>query len=244
MPQLSWLEAEQPVAFPPTTQALDHPNGLLAAGGALSTNWLLAAYCRGVFPWFNPGEPILWWSPSPRMVLPVGTAHTSRSLRKWYRRVRPRVTIDQAFEAVITACRQPRAEQAGTWITDEMTQAYIEMHHQGWAHSIEVWQGQQLTGGLYGVGIWPLFYGESMFSIQPNTSKLAFIALDEWALEQQLTLIDCQVHNDHLASLGAFEIDRDRFEAALPTKACRLQSINENDLTHRLQQRMGLVDGQ
>lgn len=241
MPQLSWLEAEQPVAFPPTSLALDHPNGLLAAGGALSPKWLLAAYCRGIFPWFNPGEPILWWSPSPRMVLPVGKAHTSRSLRKWYRQDQPRVTFNRAFAEVITACRQPRAGQAGTWITDEMTQAYIEMHHQGWAHSVEVWQGQQLVGGLYGLGIWPVFYGESMFSRRPNTSKLAFVALDEWAYHQHLTLIDCQVYNDHLASLGAVEIDRHQFESALPTKASRLQPIDETELSRLLQQRLGVA---
>lgn len=244
MPQLSWLEAEQPVAFPPTSLALDHPNGLLAAGGALTPEWLLTAYCRGIFPWFSQGEPILWWSPSPRMVLPVGKAHASHSLRKWYRKSRPRVTINKAFGDVITSCGQPRANQAGTWITEDMTEAYIAMHHQGWAHSVEVWQGERLVGGLYGIGIWPVFYGESMFSCQPNSSKLAFIALDEWAQQQQLTLIDCQVYNDHLASLGAFEIERSQFEAALPNQAIRLLPIEAIELTHRLQQRLGPIASQ
>lgn len=173
------------------------------------------------------------------MVLSVGNAHCSRSLRKWYRQKKPRVTLNQAFEAVITACRQPRADQAGTWITDEMTQAYVEMHRLGWAHSVEIWLDEKLVGGLYGLGIWPIFYGESMFSCQPNTSKLAFIALDEWAVQQQLTLIDCQVYNDHLASLGACEVARSQFEAALPTRAATLQPMCEAELAARLQRRLG-----
>ncbi|MHA7878226.1 MAG: leucyl/phenylalanyl-tRNA--protein transferase [Saccharospirillum sp.] len=240
MPHLSWLDAEQPVGFPPTHLALPDPNGLLAAGGALTPDWLLTAYRHGIFPWYSEGEPILWWSPSPRMVLPVGTAHISRSLRKWYRHNQPLVTLNTAFETVIQACRQPRATQSGTWITDDMTDAYSQMHRLGWAHSVEVWQDGRLAGGLYGIGIWPLFYGESMFSLQPNTSKLAFVALDEWARQQHLTLIDCQVYNDHLASLGALTLPRSEFEPYLPVELVSLRAPGESELNRLVQQRMGI----
>ncbi|WP_394169310.1 leucyl/phenylalanyl-tRNA--protein transferase [Saccharospirillum alexandrii] len=216
MPQLSWLEAEQNACFPPTTEALANPPGLLAAGGALTPEWLLTAYERGIFPWYSDGEPILWWSPEPRMVLLPGEMHLSRSLRKAYRQAPPTITVNTAFSRVIEACQAPRARQPGTWITAPMRDAYTELHQLGWAHSIEVWRDDDLIGGLYGIGIDGIFFGESMFSRRTNGSKLALLALQEAALLQSLRLIDCQVYNDHLASLGAREVERPWFEQQLP----------------------------
>lgn len=216
MPQLSWLEAEQNACFPPTTQALSNPPGLLAAGGALTPEWLLTAYERGIFPWYSDGEPILWWSPEPRMVLLPGEMHLSRSLRKAYRKAPATITLNSAFTRVIEACQAPRARQPGTWISAPMRDAYTELHRLGWAHSIEVWRDEELIGGLYGVGIEGVFFGESMFSRRTNGSKLALLALQEAALLQSLHLIDCQVYNDHLASLGAREVERPWFEQHLP----------------------------
>lgn len=217
MPQIAWLDAQQAPDFPPTDTALDAPNGLLAAGGALQPDWLISAYQRGIFPWFNEGEPILWWSPSPRMVLQPGAMKVSRSLRKAYRRAPVQLAVNRNFAAVIQACQAPRPDQGGTWITDEMADAYCELNRLGWAHSLEVYQQDELIGGLYGLGIEKVFYGESMFSRRPNASKFAFLALSAWAQSVGLRLIDCQVYNDHLASLGAVEIDRPSFERALPT---------------------------
>ncbi|HET8904280.1 MAG TPA: leucyl/phenylalanyl-tRNA--protein transferase [Saccharospirillum sp.] len=216
MPQLSWLEAEQTPHFPPTDQSLTYPPGLLAAGGALTPDWLLTAYERGIFPWYSDGEPILWWSPEPRMVLVPGAMHLSRSLRKAFRQSPPTITFNTAFPRVIAACQAPRARQPGTWISAEMRDAYTELHALGWAHSIEVWRDDVLIGGLYGVGIEGVFFGESMFSHQTNGSKFALLALQEAALIQSLRVIDCQVYNDHLASLGAREVDRTWFEQQLP----------------------------
>lgn len=226
MPQITWLDAERAPFFPPATQALTAPNGLLAAGGRLSPDWLLAAYMRGIFPWFNEGDPILWWSPSPRMVLQPGGMHVSRSLRKAYRRRPVRVSANAAFEQVIEGCREPREGQPGTWITDDMRDAYLQLHHLGWAHSFEIWQDRQLVGGLYGIGLDTVFYGESMFSRRSNGSKYALLALSQWAYSQKLTMIDCQVYNDHLDRLGAREIDRKTFEQRLPMKPTPLVKPN------------------
>ncbi len=239
MPQIAWLDAEQPPDFPPTQEALTAPNGLLAAGGALRPEWLVAAYQRGIFPWFNEGEPILWWSPSPRMVLLPGSMSVSRSLKKAYRRQPVTLAVNGNFKAVIQACREPRTGQGGTWITDEMMAAYCELNRLGWAHSIEVYQRGDLIGGLYGLGIEKLFYGESMFSRQPNASKFAFLGLSAWAAEAKLRLIDCQVYNDHLASLGAVEIERDRFESALPTETVPLAPPTTDRLNQLLQAQLG-----
>lgn len=217
MPQLTWLDAEQAPDFPTTALALAYPNGLLAAGGRLSPDWLLAAYARGIFPWFNEGEPVLWWSPAPRMVLEPGGMHLSRSLRKAFRRHPMRITTNQAFKDVITACQEPRRGQPGTWITDDMRRAYLALHQLGWAHSFEVWYNDELIGGLYGIGIDTVFYGESMFSRRTDASKFAFLALSEWSRYQELTMIDCQVYNEHLERLGAREIDRQTFEKRLPS---------------------------
>ncbi|MEX0624070.1 leucyl/phenylalanyl-tRNA--protein transferase [Saccharospirillum sp.] len=238
MPQLSWLDAEQEAHFPPTDQSLANPPGLLAAGGALMPNWLLTAYERGIFPWYSEGEPILWWSPEPRMVFIPGTMHLSRSLRKAYRQSPPTITTNTVFPRVIKACQAPRARQPGTWISAEMRKAYTELHTQGWAHSIEVWRNDDLIGGLYGIGIEGVFFGESMFSRQPNASKFALLALQEASLLQSLRLIDCQVYNDHLASLGAREVERTWFEQQLPVLRRKLTFPNADAVNQAIARRV------
>ena len=219
--KLPWLDTQEP-CFPETNQALSEPNGLLAAGGHLSVDWLLAAYQKGVFPWFNADDPILWWTPSPRMVLYPHQLHISRSLKKALRKDDFGVTINQDFIAVIDHCAAPRGGFQGfpeTWITPEMRQAYIELNRSGYAHSIEVWRDQQLIGGLYGIALGKVFFGESMFSKAANGSKIAISHLVEWLKQWQYKLIDCQVYNDHLSSLGAIEIDRHTFEQIIETYA-------------------------
>ncbi|WP_084649207.1 leucyl/phenylalanyl-tRNA--protein transferase [Saccharospirillum impatiens] len=238
MPQLSWLDAEQDVCFPPTDQGLVNPPGLLAAGGSLTPDWLLTAYERGIFPWYSEGEPILWWSPEPRMVLIPGDMHVSRSLRKAFRHEPVRITLNTAFAEVIAACQAPRAKQPGTWISSEMREAYTELHQLGWAHSIEVWRKNVLVGGLYGIGIEGVFYGESMFSRHTNGSKFALLALQEAALMQSLRLIDCQVYNDHLASLGAREVERPWFEQQLPRQRRKLSLPEASALNQALVRRL------
>jgi leucyl/phenylalanyl-tRNA--protein transferase len=206
---IPWLGRRDP--FPPVEEALDEPNGLLAAGGDLSPERLLDAYARGIFPWFNDEDPVLWWSPDPRMVLFPRDLHVSRSLRRVIRSGQFPVTLDRDFTAVVEGCAGPRANQDGTWITDDMMRAYSRLAELGHAHSVEVWQGDELVGGLYGVAMGRVFYGESMFSRASNASKvaLAFLArqLERW----QFVLIDCQMATDHLASLGAREIPRADF---------------------------------
>ncbi|WP_151670689.1 leucyl/phenylalanyl-tRNA--protein transferase [Nitrincola schmidtii] len=209
-----WLE-DSASPFPPVKRALHNPNGLLAAGGELSPQRLLTAYRQGIFPWFNPGEPILWWSPDPRCVIHPSEIHISKSLRKFIRQSDYTVTFDKAFTKVMQACAEPRSYQQGTWISPKMIAAYTALHHQGIAHSVEVWDGENLVGGLYGLSIGSLFFGESMFSRQTNASKIAFsflcVQLQQWGFN----LIDCQVHNEHLESLGAKLIERDAFCALL-----------------------------
>ncbi len=202
-------DARQP--FPPVEQALEEPNGLLAVGGDLSPSRLLRAYRRGIFPWYNPGEPILWWSPDPRLVLFPEKLKVSRSLRKRLRRDEFRFTVDQAFEAVIDACAAPRGGEHGTWITPEMREAYVHLHRLGYAHSVETWHEDELVGGLYGVAIGRVFYGESMFHRRSDASKVAFVRLVENLKRWNYALIDCQVHTDHLARFGAEAIPRRRF---------------------------------
>ena len=208
-----WLENASP--FPPVEQALHHPNGLLAAGGNLSPERLISAYRQGIFPWFNPGEPILWWSPNPRCVIHPSNIHISKSLRKSIRKADLRVTFDHAFTQVMRACSEPRTYQQGTWISPQMIAAYTALHQQGIAHSVEVWHGKNLVGGLYGLAIGSLFFGESMFSRQTDASKIAFsflcVQLHKWGFN----LIDCQVHNEHLERLGATLIERNAFCALL-----------------------------
>lgn len=207
---IPWLGPGDP--FPPVEEALREPNGLLAAGGDLAPPRLLDAYARGIFPWFGDGDPLLWWSPDPRMVLWLGELHISRSLRRTLRSGRYRVTLDQAFAAVVAGCAEPREEEGGTWITPEMVEAYGTLAALGHAHSVEVWSRDgALAGGLYGVALGRMFFGESMFSRRPDASKVALASLaaqlEGWGFE----LLDCQMSTAHLASLGAREIPRAEF---------------------------------
>ncbi len=211
---LPWLDPAT-LDFPPTDEALDDPNGLLAGGGDLSPERLLHAYRHGIFPWYEDGQPILWWTPDPRAVVYLEHFHLSRSLRKTLKRGVFTVTADTDFEAVMHACAEPRDGAAGTWITDEMLQAYIRLHEQGVAHSIEVWRDGQLAGGLYGLALGRVFFGESMFSRADNASKVGFAHLVAQLKAWQFRLIDCQVSSQHLFSLGAEEIPREVFEKIL-----------------------------
>ena len=206
---IPWLEPRDP--FPPVEQALEEPNGLLAAGDDLSMPRLLEAYRRGIFPWFNEEDPVLWWSPDPRMVLFTDRVHVSRSLRKTIRSGDLRVTCDGAFAAVMRACAEPRPGQDGTWITRGMVYAYEQLAAHGHAHSVEVWEGDSLVGGLYGVSIGRMFFGESMFTRRADASKVALVALARQLGRWGLPLIDCQTSTAHLASLGACELPRADF---------------------------------
>lgn len=205
-----------PVRFPRPESALDEPNGLLAIGGALTVDWLLAAYRRGIFPWFNDDrEPVLWWSPDPRAVLLPGGFRVSRSLHKRIRNSGFRITLDTAFAEVMAGCAAPRVAQGrrapGTWITPGMRAAYERLHLAGYAHSIEVWQGDTLAGGLYGVSLGTLFFGESMFTRERDASKIALYTLARQLERWDFDLIDCQVMNPHLERLGVTELRRPRF---------------------------------
>lgn len=197
--------------FPLATKALTEPDGLLAIGGCLSVKRLIKAYRHGIFPWYNAGEPILWWSPNPRLVLFPDRLIVSRSLRKTLRKSHFSVTFDQAFSDVIAACAGCRKEGPGTWITTEIGQAYNELHRLGIAHSVEAWLNGNLVGGLYGVALGRVFFGESMFHTRTDASKVAFVRLVEQLKAWDYQLIDCQVHTDHLASFGAEEINRSYF---------------------------------
>jgi leucyl/phenylalanyl-tRNA---protein transferase len=208
---IPYLDAEDP--FPPVDEAMREPNGLLAAGGDLSSSRLLDAYRRGIFPWFSDEDPLLWWSPDPRMVLYVDELVVSRSLRKTIRTGRFRVTADRAFSAVMSGCAEPREDQDGTWITTEMRAAYARLAAMGYAHSVEAWRGDQLAGGLYGVAIGRVFFGESMFARVSDASKVAFVTLVRQLQQWGFRLIDCQMPTAHLASLGAREVPRREFLA-------------------------------
>ena len=201
--------------FPPTSAALEDPNGLLAVGGDLSASRLLEAYKRGIFPWYEPGEPILWWTPQPRAVLRPNQFHESKSLRKFMKTTDWRVDYDQRFEQVIEACAAPSPGREATWISDDMKAAYLELHRLGYAHSVEILDHDCLVGGLYGVKLGKIFFGESMFSHAPNASKVALRALCELGSLGGLSLIDCQMPNEHLASLGMTLIPRESFEMEL-----------------------------
>ena len=207
---LTWLKRDS-LTFPPLANAMREPNGLLAAGGDLSADRLVQAYRHGCFPWFSEGQPILWWSPDPRTVLFPDELHVSRSLGKVLRQQRYTVTYDRDFVAVIQACAAPRAYADGTWITDDMQNAYIELHERGHAHSVEVWENDELVGGLYGLAMGQLFFGESMFSRADNASKVGFVTLVEHLREAGFVLIDCQMPTEHLHSLGARAIARATF---------------------------------
>ena len=200
------------IKFPETSQALEDPNGLLAAGGTLSKETLLSAYQSGIFPWFEENSPILWWSPNPRCILqPEGFA-PSKSLKRKARKGGFEIRIDSCFEEVIDSCKRVhRKKQRGTWITNEMRDAYIELHHSGFAHSIECFTNNHLVAGLYGVSLGNLFFGESMFQRATDCSKLALVGLVQIMKENKSKMIDCQVSNPHLLSLGATEVTREKF---------------------------------
>ena len=202
--------------LPPSSAALEYPNGLLAGGGDLSPERLLAAYRRGIFPWYEEPQPVLWWTPNPRSVLLPDELHVSRSLRKVLRRDRFALGVDTAFARVMAECAGPRPGSDGTWIGRQMLRAYIELHHRGFAHSVEVFDpAGELVGGLYGVALGGVFFGESMFSRSRDASKVALVALVNIVSRGGFGLIDCQVGNPHLASMGARDIDRLDFEARL-----------------------------
>ncbi len=214
--QLTVLDPHNPEQdFPSVNKALREPDGLLAVGGCLSQSRLLNAYRHGIFPWYNPGEPILWWSPDPRLVLFPDKLVISRSLRKTLRKNVFIVTFDQAFNEVIAACADPRKGMAGTWITTEINAAYKRLHQAGFAHSVEAWLGDELVGGLYGVALGQVFFGESMFHTRTDASKAAFATLVQHLKSWGYQLIDCQVHSRHLESLGAEEISRVYFTTLL-----------------------------
>ena len=213
---ITWLSPKDaPERFPPPEQALDDPPGLLAAGGDLSPARLIAAYRQGIFPWYSPGQPVLWWSPDPRAVLFPDEFKVSRSLAKTLRNGGFGVAMDEDFAAVIDGCAAPRSESLGTWITPEMREAYLELHRRGHAHSVEAWVGGELAGGLYGVRLGGVFFGESMFSRARDASKVALAHLVAVCRRNSIAVIDCQLASGHLASLGARSIPRAQFQALL-----------------------------
>lgn len=210
--RLFWVARRRwQAGWPPAEEALDAPNGLLAAGGDLAPDTLIDAYGRGIFPWFSEGDPILWWTPQPRAVLWPQTFAPSRSLRRRLARREFEVRFDTAFDAVVAACAAPRPGQDGTWITPAVAAAYGALHRLGYAHSVEAWQDGALVGGLYGVALGRVFFGESMFSRRTDASKVAFAHLVRYLLSHDGRLIDCQVGSDHLASLGAVDMPRAEF---------------------------------
>lgn len=202
-------------AFPPVDRALSDPNGLLCAGGDLSTERLLDAYRQGIFPWFNEGEPILWWCPDPRMVFPLNETFPNRRLARWFRQCPWTISADAAFGDVMRACAEPRPDQDGTWISPVMVDAYQRLHRLGVAHSVEVWDGPALIGGIYGVAIGRAFFGESMFSRQSQASKLAFFALAAGLRHKGFELLDGQVESEHLCRLGGQLLPRNQFSQRL-----------------------------
>jgi leucyl/phenylalanyl-tRNA--protein transferase len=216
MKNITWLQpGDPPTAFPPVEQALDEPPGLLAAGGDLSTERLIAAYRRGIFPWYSAGEPVLWWSPDPREVLVPGEMHVSRSLRRVLRRGTFTITENRDFAGVLQGCATARGPRAGTWLTPEMRAAYLRLHARGIASSVEIWAGRKLAGGLYGVRCGRVFSGESMFSLEDNASKVALAWVAQRCPERGIALIDCQMPSAHLRSLGSRALPRAEFVSYL-----------------------------
>jgi leucyl/phenylalanyl-tRNA---protein transferase len=215
--QIQWIEPEDPM--PPASSALLEPPGLVAAGNDLSPARVLEAYRLGVFPWYSKGQPVLWWSPDPRMVLTLKQLKISDSMAKKLRQLRRdnrwQVTTDLAFETVMRQCAEPRDGQNGTWITDRMIATYSELNQQGFAHSVEIWDQGALIGGLYGICIGRMFYGESMFSRKTDASKTALVCLADYLLKANCPMIDCQQNTAHLASMGGREIKRFSFVAQI-----------------------------
>lgn len=215
---IPWLSLHS-LEFPDVKNAWEEPNGILAAGGDLSVARLINAYCQGIFPWYNEGEPILWWSPDPRCVLIPSELKVSKSLKKTIKKQKYTITFDQCFSDVISACALPREEisdnETGTWISDEMQQAYIQLHKAGYAHSVECWLDDKLVGGLYGLAIGKVYFGESMFSKASDASKVAFATLCEKLKDNDFELIDGQVDSPHLRTLGFQLIKREDFVSRL-----------------------------
>lgn len=210
-----WIDREDAAdSFPPPSQALREPNGLLAAGGDVVPERLLAAYPRGIFPWYNEGQPVLWWSPDPRAVLLPGEIRVNRSLRKRLRNAGFEISLDTAFEDVIDACariERPSQPEPGTWITSDMRETFLALHERGYAHSVEAWRDGELAGGLYGIAIGRVFFGESMFSRITDASKVALVWLCRQLQAWDFPILDCQVESAHMRRLGALEIPRSRF---------------------------------
>lgn len=213
--ELPHVGADPLSPFPPVTTALESPNGLLAWGGDLHPDRLLRAYRQGIFPWYSEGQPVLWWSPAPRCVLYPAKVHLSRRTRRRFNSGDYRLSIDTAFETVIAACAESRADENGTWITRDMETAYVLLHRMGHAHSLEVWKNDCLAGGIYGLAMGGIFFGESMFSHQTDGSKIALIALCRLLEEHGFDVLDCQVGNPHLYSMGAEEVSREAFQTML-----------------------------
>jgi len=210
--RLHWLDPRTPdQPFPPPHRAMRDPNGLLAIGGDLSANRLIRAYSAGIFPWFNPNEPILWWSPDPRAVLIPSEFHISHSMAKRIRKADFAVSLDRALNEVLDGCGGARGGRTDTWLGDDMKRAYRELHELGFCHSVEVWQHGALVGGLYGVSMGLAFFGESMFSRATDASKLALCFLCQQLAEWRFAMVDCQISSAHLHRLGAQNISRDRF---------------------------------
>jgi len=220
---LQLFRLDDEIDFPCPSQALQEPNGLLAFGGDLSVERLLQAYENGIFPWFSEGEPLLWWSPDPRGILLLDNYKASKSFKKFLRKHPYKITKDTAFEQVISACAQIPRDDRGTWITAEMQQAYIRLFYAGFAHSVEVWDGNELVGGLYGIGIGRVFCGESMFHKRTNTSKLAFYHLVQHMKHFDCKMIDCQMPTEHLSTLGVVPIRRKAFLQLLTQERARSQ---------------------
>ena len=207
-----WIDPnDSSFRFPHAELALSEPDGLLAVGGSLHPQRLLSAYPNGIFPWYNKDQPILWWSPDPRAVLYPQHLKVSRSLRKVIKKAKFHVTADREFEQVMVQCAQPRGTEPGTWITPEMLYAYLQLHQMGYAHSIECWHEEKLVGGLYGIAIGKVFFGESMFSCMDNVFKVALYHLTQYLIDRDFQLIDCQVSSPHLMSLGSELIPRQQF---------------------------------
>jgi leucyl/phenylalanyl-tRNA--protein transferase len=216
--RVEWLSPQDaPSYFPDVETALREPDGLLAAGGDLSSERMLSAYASGIFPWYEEGQPILWWSPDPRCILRPDEFQTSRRLNQYLRRSTFTMSCNRAFADVIRACAESRPSQQGTWITPDMITAFEQLHAEGWAHSVEIWDESELVGGIYGLSIGRVFFGESMFSRRDNTSKFAMFALCQILTENNFALLDCQVLSQHLITLGARLIPRSEFSAILRT---------------------------
>lgn len=199
------------LVFPPVKFALNEPNGLLAVGGDLTSERIIEAYRHGIFPWFSEHDPILWWSPSPRAIIPTDKIHVNKTLKKVVKRNEFTVSVNQHFEDVIRTCANAPFRTEETWILDPMIEAYVNLHKQGYAHSIEVHKDNELVGGLYGIAINGYFSGESMFYCENNASKIALLALSKMLLSAGISFIDCQIQNDFLKSMGCIEVSRDRF---------------------------------